>query len=86
MIKKTDLNLFFSALLQVSLVAMNVSFISKGYIFLMLLTGAGISFFWTFNIKRVAFGGWRDRLIYTSGAMAGTGLGYWIAKVAVHYF
>lgn len=84
--KRTDLSLFFSALLQVSLVAMNVTFISKGYVLLMLITGGGISFFWTFNIKRVAFGGLKDRLIYTTGAIAGTGLGYWLAKEAVNYF
>jgi hypothetical protein len=84
--KRTDLSLFFSALLQVALVAMNVVFISKGYLLLLLITGAGISLFWTFNVKRASFGGWRERLIYTAGATVGTGLGYWLAKVAINYF
>lgn len=85
MIKTIDLRLFFSALFQVALVAMNVVFISKGYFWLLLLTGGGISLFWTFNIKKVAFGGWKDRLTYTFGAMCGTGLGYLISNQIVHF-
>ena len=74
------IKLFFTALLQVSMVAMNVTFISKGYIYLMLITGFLISLFWTFNVRQVVFGGWKDRIIYSVGAMGGTGMGYFIAK------
>ena len=73
--------LFLTAALQVSLVSMNVVFISKGSILPMLVTGFAISFVWTLNVKKAAFGKWRERLIYASGAMVGTGVGYFITKL-----
>jgi len=77
---KRRISLFFTALLQVTMVAMNVTFISKGYIGMMLITGFLISLFWTFNVKQVAFGKWIDRIIYSFGAMCGTGMGFGLAK------
>lgn len=73
---KDKWGLFITAVLQVTFVAMNVVFISQHYIIPMLVTGFLISFIWTFNVKKVAFGGWGDRLVYAFGAMAGTGLGF----------
>jgi hypothetical protein len=72
------MKLFLTAMLQVALVSMNVVFISRGAIVPMLITGFGISLIWTFNVKRVAFGMWRERIIYASGAMCGTYFGYLI--------
>jgi hypothetical protein len=71
--------LFFTAFAQVALVAMNVNFIANGYIIPMLLTGFGISFIWTLNVRKVAFGTLQDRLIYSFGAMVGTGVGYYLS-------
>ncbi len=76
---QTNYQLFLTALLQVTFVAMNTVFISRGYIMCMLLTAFMISLIWTINIKRVAFGGWTDRFVYATGAMFGTGFGYLIA-------
>ena len=75
--------LFITAVCQVTFVAMNVQFISSHKIIPMLLTGFMISFIWTLNVKRVAFGGWTDRFIYATGAMIGTGLGYLISSTIV---
>lgn len=72
--------LFLTAMLQVSLVSMNVVFISRGSIIPMLMTGFAISLVWTLNVKKAAFGRWRERIIYASGAMCGTGIGYLITK------
>lgn len=77
---KDTIKLFFTAFLQVTLVAMNVTFISHGMILAMALTGFGISYLWTGNIKKVAFGSQTDKLIYSSGAMVGTLTGYYLAK------
>lgn len=74
------MKLFLTAWLQVGLVAMNVLFISEHKIIPMLLTSFGISLTWTFNVKRAAFGDWKDRLIYSTGAMTGTLTGYLLSN------
>jgi len=76
---QTNYQLFLTALLQVTFVAMNTVFISKGYIICMLLTGFMISLIWTLNIAKLAICGWSDRFVYATGAMFGTGIGYLIA-------
>lgn len=68
--------LFLTALLQVSFVAMNITFISKGLLIYMVITGFLISLIWTFNVKKVAFGSHWDRVIYALGAATGTLIGY----------
>ena len=80
-VNKDRWKLFITALCQVTFVAMNVSFISKGQIIAMLLTGFMISLIWSFNVKKVAFGTLTDRLIYAFGAMAGTGIGFYISHL-----
>lgn len=77
---KPKLTLFLTAMSQVTLVSMNVVFISKAMVVPMLVTGWGISFIWTLNVRRAAFSGIRDKLIYATGAMFGTGIGFYIAK------
>lgn len=67
------------ATVQVGFVAANVVFLSRGNIIAMLISGFFISLIWTLNVKRVAFGAWRERFAYASGAMAGTYLGYLIS-------
>jgi len=71
--------LFLTAMVQVTFVAMNVTFISHAQIIPMLLTGFMISLIWTINVKRIALGNWMDRITYANGAMVGTGLGYIIS-------
>jgi hypothetical protein len=80
---KSNISLFTTAFLQVSLVSMNVVYISMGSIIPMLITGFGISLFWTFNVKKVAFGLWRERLMYSTGAMFGTFAGYSLSKYLI---
>jgi len=81
---KDQIKLFLTGFLQVTFVSMNVVFISKGMITPMLITGWLISFIWTLNVKKVAFGTWRDRIIYSTGAMLGTGLGYFLSNVMLN--
>jgi hypothetical protein len=82
MIKK-NLTLFFVAFLQVALVSMNVIFITKGYIICLLLTGFGISYSWTYNVKRIAIGTHLDRFIYACGAAFGTLIGFYLANYLI---
>lgn len=78
---KNKYQLFLTALFQVTFVAMNVTFIARAMIIPMLLTGFMISLIWTLNVKKVAFGGWTDRITYATGAMVGTGFGYYISHL-----
>lgn len=78
------IKLFLTAMLQVTFVAMNVLFISKGMWIPMLITGFMISLIWTLNVKKIAFGGWMDRFVYATGAMCGTGIGYFLSSYIIH--
>lgn len=64
--------LILTAFLQVLLVSINVYQISHGHYVGAIIIGFGISLTWTFNIKSVAFGGWKERLVYSVSAAAGT--------------
>lgn len=75
--------LFCTALLQVFFVAMQPLLIINHRIVPMLICGFLISMIWTFNIKKMAFGNWTDRIVYSTGAMLGTGLGFLISSFIV---
>jgi hypothetical protein len=77
---KDRIQLFISAFIQVMLVSMNVSFISNNKIVLMLITSFFISYFWSSNVKKVAFGGFKDKMIYCTGATLGCLIGYLISS------
>lgn len=66
------MKLFFTAFIQVFLVAINTIFLSQGIWFGVCLASFGISFTWTLNVGKVAVGTWTDRFIYLSGAMVGS--------------
>ncbi len=76
---KERAELFLTALLQVCFVAMNITFISRGLLVAMAITGFMISLVWSFNVKKIAFGNIYDRLTYASGAGVGTLLGFYIS-------
>jgi len=73
--------LFFTAWLQVFLVALNTWQVANGKWIGALVVGFCISLVWTLNIKRIAFAGWADRLVYSTGAMCGTGTGILAATI-----
>lgn len=77
------ISLFISSLFQVFFVAMQPILIINSKVFAMLICGFLISLIWTFNVKKVAFGGWKDRIIYAIGAMTGTGLGFWFSTFLI---
>lgn len=78
------IQLFISAMAQVSLVAMNMVFLTANQVIMIAITGFLISLIWTFNVKKIAFGNWVDRITYASGACAGTVTGYYIATYITH--
>lgn len=68
---KTNITLFLTGFLQVLFVSINTYFISKESYIGALFAAFIISVVWSYNIKKVAFGTVKDRIVYSSGASAG---------------
>ena len=62
----------------------HTDFISKDFITGIILCSFGISYFWSHNVKRVAFGKEIDRMIYAAGAMAGGVTGFYLGKILIN--
>lgn len=73
--RNSQIKLFFRAMLQVMLVALNTYQVSHGHFIGAVIVGFLISLVWTFNVKSAAFGSFYDKLIYATGAAVGTGIG-----------
>ena len=80
----TQLRLFFTGFLQVFLVVLNTYFISKDSVLGLTICGFGISFIWSHNVRKVAFGNQMDRIIYSIGAMIGSVAGFHLGKILLH--
>lgn len=77
--KQEELLLFFTGMVQVLLVALNTYQLAHKKWVGCFIIGFLISFIWTFNVKRVAFGKFWERIIYASGAAVGTILGLFLS-------
>jgi hypothetical protein len=69
------MKLIFTGFLQVFFVTINTYLISTKSIYGTALAGFIISFIWSFNVKKVAFGTVEDRIIYSLGAGLGSCFG-----------
>lgn len=78
---KPLIKLFLSGAMQVFFVAINTIFITKYLILHVFVVGFLISFIWSFNVKRVAFGTTYDRIAYSLGAASGGIIGMMIGKL-----
>lgn len=74
-------SLFLTGFLQVFLVVVNTYFISRNFWPGVIVCSFMISFIWSFNVKKVAFGNMADRVIYSSGACAGGSFGLLISTI-----
>ncbi|EMO66259.1 hypothetical protein LEP1GSC132_0820 [Leptospira kirschneri str. 200803703] len=72
---KSRFNLFATGFIQVFLVAVNTYLISKEKYIAVFFVGGLISFVWTWNVQKIAFGTLRDRITYASGAGFGSLIG-----------
>lgn len=73
------MNLFITGFLQVFFVAINTYFIANKMLFGTAMAGFTISFIWSFNVKKVAFGTMKDRIIYSLGAGLGSIAGLYLS-------
>lgn len=77
------MKLFITGFLQVFFVVINTYFISKGYLLGIIICGFIISFIWSHNVKKIAFGSEYDRFIYSLGAMSGSLTAYFLGKIII---
>lgn len=77
------MKLFTTGFLQVFFVVINTYFISKGYLLGIIICGFIISFIWSHNVKKIAFGSEYDRFIYSLGAMSGSLIAYFLGKIII---
>ena len=71
---------------QVFFVAVNTFFIAKELYFGIFLAAFTISFIWSFNVKKMAFGGMRDRILYSLGAALGSLSGAMVSSFLYNAF
>lgn len=78
--QRDRLRLAWTGFLQVIFVSMNTIYVSRGAWLAMVATSFCISFLWSGNVKRIAFGDVVDRYVYAFGACIGCGLGAFLAR------
>lgn len=74
-----NIKLFGSGFIQVILVAINTYQIANNKILGTVIFGFLISFVWSFNVRKIAFGTMTDRIVYALGAAGGSATGLVIA-------
>jgi hypothetical protein len=74
------MKLFFTAFVQVFLVAANTIFLASGQIAGMVVSSFLINWVWTHNVKKIGFESEIDRVYYALGATSGCVCGYFASK------
>jgi hypothetical protein len=75
--------LAFTGFLQVIFVSMNTIYVTRGAWVALIVTSFCISFLWSGNVKRIAFGDMGDRIVYASGAALGCLVGVLVAQAVM---
>ena len=75
------LKLLITGFLQVFLVTIQTYFIAKVFYVGVLIGGFLISFVWSWNVKKIAFGTMTDRIMYSAGAAIGAVAGLALSAV-----
>jgi len=73
--------IFLTGYAQVFLVSANTYFISRTTWMGIAVCGFGISYLWTYNVKKVSIGSAAEQITYATGAMLGGLSGVLIAKL-----
>ncbi len=80
---RDSLKLFSTGFVQVFFVAVNTYFLSKSFFAGVFVCGFLISFIWSWNVKKIAFGTLKDRVSYASGAGFGSLIGLIVSKFII---
>jgi hypothetical protein len=73
--------IFLTGFAQVALASANIYFISRTSWGGIALCGWGVSYLWTFNVKKINIGSHLEQLTYATGAMSGGLTGVVLAKI-----
>lgn len=77
------MRIFLTGFMQVFLVVINTYFISKGFLIGIIICGFLISYIWSHNVKKIAIGSEKERIIYSVGAMSGSVIAYYFGKLLI---
>lgn len=80
---KNKLELFITGLIQICLVTSNTYLIAREIYWAIFVIGFLISFIWSYNVKKIAFGSVWDRLAYSFGAACGGIIGLHLIKLFI---
>jgi hypothetical protein len=83
---KNKISLFFTGVLQVYFVAINTVFLAKELYIGVLFAAFSISMIWSYNIKKIVFGTFSERVIYSLGATVGSLLGLYTSSFLMNFF
>lgn len=75
------MKLLITGFLQVFFVSINTVFLARGFYQGVFFAAFLISFIWSFNVSKVAFGGIKDKLIYSLGASLGSMAGLFSSEM-----
>lgn len=78
---KNNIALFFTGFLQVFFVSVNTCFLAKE-----IYVGVLFAAFWSYNIKKIVFGTFTERIVYSLGATAGSLLGLYTSSYLIKIF
>lgn len=71
-------------MVQVAAVAANTVFLQANAVAAILISSYLISYTWTRNVKRLAFGTELDRHVYAASCMIGAAIGWAVARTIQH--
>lgn len=80
------MKLFATGFIQVFFVAVNTYFLAHQVYLGVLIASFMISLVWSFNVKKIAFGGKADRIIYALGASVGAVAGLASSAFITNFF
>jgi hypothetical protein len=83
---KNNIALFFTGFLQVFFVSVNTCFLAKEIYVGVLFAAFSISMIWSYNIKKIVFGTFTERIVYSLGATAGSLLGLYTSSYLIKIF
>ena len=69
---RQKLSIMLTGFIQVYFVSVNICFLSIGSVAGVLVASFLVSFTWTINVKRIAFGRTSDRVLYSLAATCGS--------------
>jgi hypothetical protein len=73
------MKLFITGFFQVFFVAVNTVFLARRFTIGVLIAAFFISYLWSINVKKIAFGSHLERVIYACGAAIGSVAGMYFA-------